>query len=62
MADGQPENGMNGKTRMCGCLVYGFGSVKHVLFIFRLPLNGVAEPFFRSPLSKASNVVFRLPL
>ena len=50
MADGQPENGMNGKTRMCGCLVYGFSFAKRALLVFRLPL------------SKASNVVFRLPL
>lgn len=45
MADGQPENGMNGKTRMCGCLFYGFSFTKRALLIFRLPLDGTAELF-----------------
>ena len=50
MAVRQPEKGVDRKTKMRGCLVYGFSSVKRALLIFRLPLDGTAELFFRLPL------------
>ena len=50
MAVRQPEKGLDRKTKMRGYLVYGFSSVKRALFIFRLPLDGMVELFFRLPL------------